>query len=979
MNEQPTPGVADATGQTPSVPHAVPPGAPELSAAKRAMLEARLRGQHRASTLVRRAHGGDVPLSFAQERLYFIHRMRPESGAYNVPVALRLPGAVDEEALRRALGEVVRRHDALRTTFHERDGVPVQVVGPFAGFALPVEDLSALDGVARRAEVARRAAEHAARPFDLAAGPLLRATLLRLAPDDHVLLLCMHHVVSDEWSMEVLGREAQALYTAYRTGRVPSLPELPLQYADYAVWQREQAAGGTLEPQLAYWRTRLAGAPALLELPLDRARPAEPSHRGARVSLSLPPARLERLRALVRGAGATLFMGVLAAWQVLLSRYAGTADVVVGTPVAGRTHRELEPLIGFFVNTLVLRTDLSGDPTLRQVLERVREGVLAAYENQEAPFEALVRELRPDRAPGHAPLVQATVSVENAAAGAGGPPGLEPGAVDSGHAVAKFDLMLGMADTGRGLRGELMYATDLFDRATAERMAGHLERVLEQLSDDPGRPLSAVELMGDDERRQVLRAWSGGGESFPVAECIHHRFRRQAARTPDAPAVTHGARTLSYAALDTRADALARRLAARGAGPDVLVGLCVERSLETVVGILGILKAGAAYLPLDPAYPDDRLAYMLDDSGARLVVTTADAAPRLPAGIEQVRMDEAEADRSGSAPFVPAEPGPDALAYVIYTSGSTGRPKGVMVTHASVVRLFAATDRWFEFGAEDVWTLFHAYAFDFSVWEIWGALLHGGRLVVVPHDVSRDPARFLALLESERVTVLNQTPSAFRQLIRADGEAGGTADLALRHVVFGGEALEPASLREWVGRRGAEHPALVNMYGITETTVHVTHRVIREADVRAGAWSPIGIPIPDLRLYVCDGRMRPQPAGVPGELYVGGAGVARGYLGRPALTAARFVPDPFGQGRLYRTGDRARWRADGSLECLGRLDAQVKVRGFRVELGEIEARLAEHPGVREAVVLAREDAPGEKRLVAYVVGDETAGADLLRA
>jgi amino acid adenylation domain-containing protein len=919
-------------------------------------------------------------LSFAQERLWFLDRLRPGEISYNLPFALRLRGALDVDALERSLGEIVRRHDALRTTFRERGGTPVQVIAPFDGLRMEVKDLSHLPGEAREAEVQRElvAEAGAARPFDLAAGPLFRVCLLRLGAREHVLLLSMHHVVSDGWSMGVLYRELSALYEAYRDGGESPLGELPVQYADYAVWQREQLEGEALDRQISYWRERLAGAPELLELPTDRPRPPVQTYRGATVPVEISRELLERLQALGQSEGATLYMTLLGAFQVLLSKYSGSDDIVVGSPIAGRTRKEVEELIGFFVNTLVLRTDLSGDPTFREVLRRAREVTLGAYEHQEVPFERLVAELRPERSLSHTPLFQVIFTLQTAGGEAGTLPGLEVSEVGAERVSAKFDLSLVLTPTPRGLRGGLTYPTDLFDRATVERMLGHLERVLEQVAGDADVRLSRLELLGEAERALVLEAWNPPAAEYPADRCIHETFEAQVERTPNAIAVTFEDTALSYAELNERANQLAHHLRRRGVGPEVRVGICLERSLEMVVAILAVLKAGGAYVPLDPANPAERLAFILADSATPVLVTRDGPRGALPArdGVEVVSLDAAAEEIAAESTENPASGArPESLAYVIYTSGSTGAPKGALIEHRNVARLFSATDEWFGFGERDVWTLFHSYAFDFSVWELWGALLYGGRVVVVPHLVSRDPEAFHALIQREGVTVLSQTPSAFRQLIRVDGERGG--DLALRVVVFGGEALEPASLREWVERRGVDSPRLVNMYGITETTVHVTYRPLSREDVFGGSGSPIGRAIPDLRLYVLDAARRPVPIGVPGELYVGGAGVARGYLNRPELTAERFVEDPFAPGRLYRTGDRVRWMADGTLEYLGRLDEQVKIRGFRIELGEIEVRLAEHPRVREAVVLAREDVPGDRRLVAYVVGE--VDADALRA
>ncbi|WP_420130153.1 non-ribosomal peptide synthetase [Longimicrobium sp.] len=943
----------------------VDPTGPDLSPAKRVLLEARLKGLNRPQPIERVARK-EAPVSFGQERLWFMERVQQGGAVYNIPTVHRL-GVVDAAVLERALGEVVRRHEVLRTTFNEENGTPVQRIADYAGFSLQVEDLSGLDAVAREALVARRASEDAAQPFDLVEGPLFRAKLLRLGSDAHALLLCMHHIVSDGWSLKVLLGEISALYQAFLEGGESPLAEPSVQYADVAVWQREQWQGGEAARKLAYWTNRLADAPAVMELATDRPRPAVPSFRGGVVPVRVRAELLERLREMARDEGVTLYMLVLAAFQVLLARHSGGGDVVVGTPVAGRTRAEMEGLIGLFVNMLVLRTDASGDPTFRTLLGRVREVALGAYEHQDMPFEQLVAELQPERSLSHPPLFQVVFKLDTADRPEAGGERPEARGDDRAMGFTKFDLSLSLTDRGGWLDGGLTYSSDLYDRATAERMVGHLERVLEQVAASPDLRLSALELMGAEERACVVGEWNRA-VTVPVAGSLHQRFEAQAARTPGAVAVVCGDQALTYGELNARANRLARRLRALGVGPESRVGLCSERSPELITGILAILKAGGAYVPLDPAYPPDRLAFMAADSGVRVMLVQRALRDAVQAdGIELVSLNDVPADEIADDLGTAVHPGQ--LAYVIYTSGSTGRPKGVGVTHDNVLRLFEGTAESFGFGETDVWTLFHSYAFDFSVWEIWGALLYGGRLVVVPFPVSRDPAAFHALLRREGVTVLNQTPSAFRALSTVDEAAGEPLD-ALRVVVFGGEALQFGSLRGWLDRYGPQRPRLVNMYGITETTVHVTWHTVTGAELRREhAGSRVGVAIPDLRAYVVDPTGRPAPIGIPGELYVGGAGLARGYLGRAALTAQRFVPDAFSGeagARLYRSGDRARWLADGTLEYLGRIDQQVKVRGFRIELGEIESVLLAQPGVTAAAVIVRGE--GESAaLVGYVV------------
>jgi amino acid adenylation domain-containing protein len=906
------------------------------------------------------------PCSFSQQRLWFLHQMEPGSPAYNVPSALRLEGPLGISALARALTEVARRHEVLRSTFEEGDEGPVQVVAPVAAVPLPRIDLSALPGEARESELSRLAAEEARRPFDLARGPVLRAAVLRLGARDHVLLVSLHHIVSDAWSKGVLVRELAALYGAFHRGLPSPLPELPVQYADFADWQRRWLQGDVLAGQVEHWRQRLAGAPPVLALPTDRPRPAVQSSRGGSRPFTLPAEITRRLEELSRREGTTLFTTLLAAFQVLLCRFSGQEDVSVGYPEAGRRHRESEGLIGFFVNTLVARTDLSGDLPFRALLAKVREALLDDQANQDLPFEKLADELKIERTLSHTPLFQVMLALQNATRAEAPLGDLRLTPLDVSTGASKFDLTLVLSAGVGGLSGVLEHNADLFDAATADRLLGCFRRLLEGVAADPERRIWSYPLLSPEERRHLL-SWNTGAARRPVETTLDRLFAAQAARSPQATAVVCGGERLSYGELDRLASRWAFRLRALGVGPEERVGLCVERSVAMVVGILAILKAGGAYVPLDPAYPEERLRFLLADSRIRVLLTQASLRDRLPEH-DAVVIDLDDPPEAGAV-TPPAAADPANLAYIIYTSGSTGRPKGVGVTHANAVRLFQSTEGLFNFGPGDVWTLFHSHAFDFSVWEIWGALLYGGTLVVVPYWVSRSPSDFRALLVVERVTVLNQTPSAFRQLIEADEAAGGEG-IALRCVVFGGEALDLPSLRPWLARHGDREPRLINMYGITETTVHVTFRPVTAADVERGAASVIGAALPDLSLAVLDRNREPAPIGVPGEMVVGGAGVARGYLGRPELTAERFVPDPFGRepgGRLYRSGDLARYLPDGDLEYLGRIDHQVKIRGFRIELGEIEAALSEHPAVRQVLVLVRDEGEGERRLVAWMV------------
>ncbi|HEX7241915.1 MAG TPA: amino acid adenylation domain-containing protein, partial [Longimicrobiaceae bacterium] len=848
-----------------------------------------------------------------------------------------------------------RRHETLRTTYSQAGGEPVQVVHAPAPVALPVVDLRGARDP--EGEAARLAAEEASRPFDLARGPLLRSTLLRLGGDDHVLLLTLHHVVSDGWSMRVLVREVSALYAAFTRGEPSPLPELPVQYADFAVWQRGWLSGETLEAQVGFWKEKLSGAPPLLEVPTDGPRRVGQGPRAGLHAFTLPPAVAGGLRALARREGATLFMTVLAGWQALLGRWAAQDDVVVGTPVAGRTRREMEGLIGFFVNMLVLRADLGGDPTWRELLGRVRETALGAYSHQDLPFERLVEELAVERSLTHTPLFQAAFALSHGDRdGVGAPLGaveMEP--FRGGEGVARFDLDLAVSDDGTALHGTLKYRAALFEAATVARMAGHLEALLEAMAAGPARRLSELSLLRGAERARVLEGWNATAAGFLRERLVHELFAGQAARTPDAVAVVAGGEVLTYAGLERRSALLARRLAGLGVGPESRVGLCVERGPEMVVALLAVLRAGGAYLPLDPAHPPERLAYMLDDSHASVLLTQDSLAGLFQGfGGEVVTLDTAEVqDAVAGCPLSPV-PSPLSAAYVIYTSGSTGAPKGVAVPHRAVVNFLESMRAAPGLAAGDTLLAVTTLAFDISALELLLPLTVGARVAVADRATASDGARLRDAVAASGATAMQATPATWRMLL----EAGWEGSPGLK-VLCGGEAL-PRELADRLLPRCGE---LWNLYGPTETTIW-------SAAVRVEPGEgvvPIGRPIANTRVYLLDGGVEPVPAGLPGELYVGGEGVARGYPGRPGLTAERFVPDAFGGepgARLYRTGDRARWRPDGTLEYLGRTDHQVKLRGFRIELGEVEAALLRCAEVRQAVAVALPGPAGDPRLVA---------------
>ncbi|MFN6478154.1 non-ribosomal peptide synthetase [Nostoc sp. DedQUE07] len=932
-----------------------------------------------APPILPRANNSDLPLSYAQQRLWFLDQLEPNSALYNLPIALRLVGNVNQAALEQSLQEIIHRHEALRTNFVTVNGKPSQIIQTQTNWTLSVLEWQYLPPGEQEIATQQLIQQQAIQPFELASVALLWATLVVLSETEHILLVCMHHVVSDAWSIGVFIQELAALYSAYSQGQPSPLTPLPIQYADFALWQRNWLQGDVLQSQLSYWQQQLKDAPALLSLPTDRPRPAVQTFTGTYQEFALSVELTNRLTKLSQEQGVTLFMTLLAAYDTLLYRYTGVADILVGSPIANRDRSETEGLIGFFVNTLVMRSNLADNPSFSELLTRVREMAMDAYAHQNLPFEMLVEALQPQRDLSYTPLFQVMFALQNAPMSEVELTGLSVTPLIAESVTAKFDLSLLMQNTptsttlstSTGMVGVWEYSTDLFDASTIERMSGHFVTLLESIVSNPEKHISQLSLLTQPEQQQLLVEWNDTQADYSQDKCIYELFEEQVGRTPNAVAVVFENQQLTYHQLNCRANQLAHYLRSLGVEADTLVGLCVERSLEMVVGLLGILKAGGAYVPLDPDYPTDRLAYMLNDSQVQILLTQEKLLTSLPEHTARVFcLDRDWEDISTESEDNPVSGSTtDNLAYVIYTSGSTGQPKGTLVNHSNVVRLFAATDSWYHFSQDDVWTMFHSYAFDFSVWEIWGALLYGGRLVVVPYLVTRSPESFYQLLAQEQVTILNQTPSAFRQLIQAEQSGLTTSDLNLRLVIFGGEALEIKSLQPWFERHGDTSPQLVNMYGITETTVHVTYRPLSKEDLNHTA-SIIGRPIPDLKVYVLDEYKQPVPIGVPGEMYVGGAGVARGYLNRPELTAERFISHPFSnydKARLYKTGDLARYLPNGDLEYLGRIDNQVKIRGFRIELGEIEALLAAHPDVWESVVVVQEDEPGNKRLVAYVV------------
>ncbi|MGQ0593714.1 MAG: amino acid adenylation domain-containing protein [Gammaproteobacteria bacterium] len=916
------------------------------------------------SPLVRVSREGDVPLSFAQQRLWFLAQLDGSAPTYHVAGAVRFHGTLELEVVERCVNEIVRRHEVLRTTFASTEGRAIQVVAPALRVSVPILDLSHLPRERLEAGMCRSLEEEAQRPFDLGHGPLLRLNLFKLTAEDHVLCVVMHHIVSDGWSIGVLIREFVALYEAFSAGGPSPLPELPIQYADYAVWQREWLQGEVLERQLAYWKGQLQGAPAVLELPTDRPRPAVQSHQGATHRFTVSRAITEELKALSRREDVTLFMVLLAVFQVLLSRYSGQRDICVGTPIANRNRVEIEGLIGFFVNTLVLRTDLSGNPPFTELLRRVREVCLGAQAHQDLPFEKLVEELAPVRDMSHSPLFQVMFALQNAPEAVLEIQGLKIAPVDVDIRSATFDLTLDITERPDGLDASLICSTDLFDEATIARLAGHYGVLLESIVAKPDSPLSDLEFLTEPERRQLLVEWNATEAEYPKDKCIHQLFEAQVERTPEAVAVVYEDQALTYAELNAKANQLAHFLRNLGVGPDVLVGICVERSLETVIGILGILKAGGAYVPIDPSYPKERIAFMVEDARPEVILTQASLRELLPDHAEAFCLDskwEEIAQSSTNNPIASALP--DNRAYVIYTSGSTGRAKGVDIPHGALCNVMCWMQSSFRLRPEDRVVQRTSLCFDASVWELFAPLMIGA-VLIAPCSARGDIDALMQAVKDHRVTVLKIVPSLLEALVMSEELPRCNS---LRRIFCGGEILI-ATLGKQVLDCG--DIALVNCYGPTETTIDVTTCDVRKTTISSSV--PIGRPIGNTQIYLLDWQLNPVPVGVPGELFIGGAGLARGYLNHPELTAERFIPNPFGERegeRLYRTGDLARYRSDANIEYLGRIDHQVKIRGYRIELGEVEVGLVRHPEVREAVVLAREDSPGEKRLVGYVVSD----------
>ena len=930
-----------------------------LSAAQRTVLEKRIRDAGRVAAsphgqIPRRADpASPVPLSSAQQRLWFLEQLAPETAGYNVTRTMRIEGALATDVLGRAIEEVVARHEALRTVIGNRDGQPVQIVVSAASVPLPVVGLERVPEEGRDAAAIALALEDAERPFDLSRGPLLRATLFRLSPEHHVLQVTAHHIVTDGWSMEIFFREISSLYEAFSAGATSFLGPLDIQYSDFCLWQQQWLETEAAMGQIRHWAGRLIGA-APLDLPTDSPRPAVPSFRGMHGTRMLSLRMLEGLRALAQSEGATLFMVLLAAFDVFLHRHTGQDDVLVATPVAGRRRLELENLIGFFANTVVVRGDLSGKPTFRELVRRVRETALDAYAHQDVPFEKLVEALRPARSLGQNPLVDVLIALHNAPPSELRLPGAHVTPVELARRTSRFDLELHARETADGLSCTVICSADLFEEETLARLLDRFEVLLGSIVQSPDRTVGELDLLPEAERRRVVVDWNHTAKEYPRGKTVHRLFEEQAEREPQAEAVVFAGDRLSYRELNERANRLAAYLMKRGVGPETLVGLCVERSLEMVVGLLGILKTGGAYLPLDPSYPRKRLAFMLEDSAARVVLTQERLAKSLPEGIaEHVRLDaDWTAIARESAENPQSQATADNLAYVIYTSGSTGVPKGVAIEHHSIVAFLAWARELFSSGELSGVLASTSICFDLSVFELLAPLAWGGKVIL-----ARNALELLELADADDVRLINTVPSAMTELLRM-----GKLPDSVTTVNMGGEPLATSLVREILGQGKVQR--VLDLYGPTEDTIYSTC-----ARRSAKGAATIGRPIANKRAYILDAQLQPVPIGVVGDLCVAGEGVAREYLNRPELTAERFLRDPFRTdgARMYRTGDRARFLPGGDIQFLGRLDDQVKIRGFRIEIGEVEEALAGHPEVRACVVSARKEESGDKRLVGYIV------------
>jgi amino acid adenylation domain-containing protein/thioester reductase-like protein len=913
---------------------------------------------------------GNIRLSFAQQRLWFFSQLEPNSSAYNISIAIKLTGKLNIAALSKSMAEIIQRHEILRTRFTVVDGEPIQVIGNGENFTFPVIDLQALAKEQKQQEVLNLAALEAQKPFDLVQGTLIRASLLQLSETDHVVLLTMHHIVSDGWSMGIFIKEISALYTAFSQGQPSPLPKLPIQYVDFAVWQRQWLQGEVLNNQLNYWKQQLSGNLPVLELPTDCPRPAIQSYRGATKSFVLSSSVTAALKKLSQQEGVSLFMTLLAAFKVLLHRYTQQDDILVGTPIANRNRSEIEGLIGFFVNTLVLRTNLGNNPNFRKLLQQVREVTLGAYAHQDLPFEQLVEELKPERDLSHSSLFQVMFILQNAPTEVLYLPDLTLKPLTVERKTANFDLTLSMAETETGLIGSLEYNTDIFNEDRIIGMSGHFQTLLAGIVAHPDQNLSDLPLLTATEHQQILTAWNSNQICIPQ-QCINQLFEAQVEKTPDAVAVGFENEYLTYKELNQRANQLAHYLQTKGVKPEVLIGICLERSCELVVGILGIIKAGGAYLPLDPAYPQERLAYMLEDAQVSVILTQEKLLDNLPIHNAKIICIDSDWEQITHKTIenTISEVTPDNLAYVIYTSGSTGKSKGVMIEHRSLVNAYLAWEKAYHLQQNTTSHLQMAsFSFDVFSGDLVRALCSGGKLVLCPRELLLEPEKLYQLMLREKVDCAEFVPGVLRNLIQYLEQTQQHLEF-MQLLICGSDSWyvqEYEKFRQFC----SEKTRLINSFGLTEATIDSTYFETGVTNLSVEQLVPIGQSFANTQIYILDRYLQPLPMGVAGEIYIGGAGLVRGYLHRPDLTAEKFIPNSFTQeaGKcLYKTGDLGRWLPNGNIELIGRVDNQIKLRGFRIELGEIEAVLGKHPMVKESVVLVREDRPKQQQLVAYVV------------
>ncbi|MCB0747244.1 MAG: amino acid adenylation domain-containing protein, partial [Ignavibacteriae bacterium] len=912
----------------------------------------------------------NIPLSFAQQRLWFLDTLEPGNPFYNLPFIAKIKGNFNLTKFEESLKFITNRHEILRTVFKSVNGKPYQIIKENSKYDFKLFELD--PNIEIEFEIINYGQKLILQPFDLQNGPLLRIHIAKISETEFIFFLNMHHIISDGWSMGIFFNELIQKYNELENGTFANLPELKYQYSDYSFWQRQRISGKLLEEQLNFWKEKLSGIPTLLNLPLDHPRPPVQTYNGKTIQFNIAKNLAVSINKISKELNATPFMILLSALKILLFRYTHQSDIVVGTPVANRNDVELENLIGFFINTLAIRTLIENQMTFKDIIQKVRQFTLSAFSYQDLPFEMLIDALDIERDLSHSPVFQVMFVMQNMPFSVSTGNDFEISPIEVESSIAKFDLQFTLVEFEDGINGTVEYNTDLFDKETIEQIIESYSLIIENIIKNSQIEVGKIQILDQEKKTKLLNFCNDEYVSVKTEKFVHSIFEERVNQFPNSIALTFGKDNITYLELNKKANQLAHYILKFGITNEELVGLCTERNIEMVIGIMAIIKAGGAYVSLDPSYPKERLNIILEDSNPKVVLTTKDFNSIFENSKNKIVNIDTDWQKIEleSSENLNVNINSENLAYIIYTSGSTGKPKGVMVTHGNLNRLFSSTDKWFRFNKNDVWTFFHSYAFDFSVWELWGALIYGGRIVIVPYLISRSPEQFYDLILNEKVTVLNQTPSAFRQLIHEDESRIENSRLNLRYIIFGGDKLDLQSLKPWIDKYGDESPKLINMYGITETTVHVTYRPISKSDLENVPGSVIGKPISDLQVYILDENLEHVPIGVPGELYVGGSGLARGYKNRPDLTVLKFIPNPFGSeegSKLYKTGDLARLLKNGDIEYLSRIDHQVQIHGFRVELGEIENVLSQHTEISENIVLAQNDENGNKRLIVYYI------------